>query len=57
MSDKIKEIETIIKTLFSQWVAEKEKADHYGTKKIRYAGPKIGDKGYQNILDAIFSDW
>lgn len=50
------DIENQIKILFSEWVREKEKGDK-NRKKIRYAGPLIGEKEYHNMMDAIFSDW
>lgn len=50
------ELENQIKILFSEWVNKKDEED-LNRKKIRYAGPILGKEEYQNMLDAIFSDW
>ena len=50
------EIEKQIKVLFSECVNKKNEED-LNRKKIRYAGPVLGTEEYENMLDAIFSDW
>ncbi len=50
------QIENQIKVLFTEWVNKKNEEDS-NRKKIRYAGPVIGQEEYMNMLDAIFSDW
>lgn len=51
---KKKEIEKLIRLLFEEWVREKNSEQ---LDKVRYAGPVIGNKEYQGILDALFNDW
>ena len=48
------DLEHSIKSLFRQWVIEKNKNP---IKKIRYAGPIIGEDEYEYMLEAIFNDW
>ena len=48
------ELENQIQALFKLWIKEKDKQE---VNKVRYAGPVLGEKEYENILDSIFSDW
>jgi len=51
---KKSEIENTIKSLFKEWVREKDKNP---VNKVRYAGPVLGEEEYSVMLDAIFNDW
>ena len=48
------ELENQIQALFKLWIKEKDKQE---VDKVRYAGPVLGEKEYENILESIFSDW
>ena len=52
------ELENQIQALFKLWIKEKDKQE---VDKVRYAGPVLGEKEYENILESIFltrlRDW